>query len=304
MDFESLIRRLVWDHSKNENVMVSDKHAYLIMAHNELEVLRCLLNSLDHEYNNIFVHIDGKADFDGKELTTRKSKLIVLPTHIDGRWGDFSLVEIELLLFKTAYNYCHHSYYHLISGVDMPIKSQDEIHAICNKTKKTEYIGFAKTSESEIRWRNKYFLFSREFKSSNIIKRLLRFVFVKLQRAIGYTRCGLVIKKGSQWCSVTHTFVSYMLSKEVLIRKCFTHTYCPDELFIQTLCWNSCFRNAVYDLNNEFRSCKRFIKWNKNKIQTFESSDIDIMINSEGWFARKFFAKDEALIKSLLMKVL
>ena len=39
-------------------------HAYLIIAHNEFTLLRKLLNCLDYLYNDIFLHIDKKADIE------------------------------------------------------------------------------------------------------------------------------------------------------------------------------------------------------------------------------------------------
>ena len=36
------------------------KHAYLILAHNEFEVLRKLISALDDPRNDIFIHFDEK----------------------------------------------------------------------------------------------------------------------------------------------------------------------------------------------------------------------------------------------------
>ena len=38
------------------------KHAFLIMAHGRLPLLRVLLSMLDDERNDIFLHIDRKSD--------------------------------------------------------------------------------------------------------------------------------------------------------------------------------------------------------------------------------------------------
>ena len=38
------------------------KHAFLIMAHGSLPLLRVLLSMLDDERNDIFLHIDRKSD--------------------------------------------------------------------------------------------------------------------------------------------------------------------------------------------------------------------------------------------------
>lgn len=40
-----------------------------------------------------------------------------------------SLVEIEFLLMKSARNKSNYAYYHIISGVDLPLHNQDYIHS-------------------------------------------------------------------------------------------------------------------------------------------------------------------------------
>ena len=36
------------------------KHAYLILAHNEFVILERLIQSIDDERNDIYIHFDGK----------------------------------------------------------------------------------------------------------------------------------------------------------------------------------------------------------------------------------------------------
>ena len=38
------------------------------------------------------------------------------------------MIKVELLLFKTAHSHFKYTYYHLMSGVDLPLKSQEYIH--------------------------------------------------------------------------------------------------------------------------------------------------------------------------------
>lgn len=86
---------------------MKNKHAYLIIAHNEFEILKILLSMLDDERNDIYLHFDkkvGNIDINIEELQLRNSKLFVLDERIDVRWGDLSLVKTELLLFEAAYN--------------------------------------------------------------------------------------------------------------------------------------------------------------------------------------------------------
>lgn len=281
------------------------KHAYLIIAHNEPEILQLLLSSLDDVRNDIYVHIDKKASFDGTMLRTVKSGLHVLPVRMDARWGDFSLVEIELLLFQEAYSHGSYAYYHLLSGVDLPVKSQDYIHRYCDEHQGKEFIGIAQhVSQRELDWRSQHwFVYSRDFQSGNLFKKIVRGVLARMQSLIGYRRTSLQVKKGSQWCSITHDFVQYLLQNKLLIRKIFNHTYCPDELFIQTLCWNSEFKNRIYNPNDEFEGCKRYIKWENGVLQPLTLQEVDDMILSSRWFARKFTSDNKHVVMEVVKRI-
>lgn len=104
------------------------KHAYLIMAHNNWKILEKLLILLDDKRNDIYLHIDLKSDFIDFSSKVHNANLFIFH-EIDVRWGDISLIQVEFFLFKTAYCKGNNSYYHLISGSDLPLKTQDEIHA-------------------------------------------------------------------------------------------------------------------------------------------------------------------------------
>lgn len=91
-------------------------HAYLIIAHNNFKQLQILINLLDDDRNDIFIHIDKKVE-ELPLLTTNKSKLFILDKRIDVRWGNVNQIETEILLFETAVKHNQYEYYHLISGV-------------------------------------------------------------------------------------------------------------------------------------------------------------------------------------------
>ena len=119
------------------------KHAYLIIAHNNWKQLSLLLSVLDDERNDIYIHIDKKSKnvpIDSLRKSVKKSKL-----HIYRKfkiyWGHFSQVECELYLFeKTSKN--KYFRYHLISGADLPIKSQDYIHDFFEKNADYEFVHY------------------------------------------------------------------------------------------------------------------------------------------------------------------
>lgn len=66
-----------------------NKHAWLIIAHNEIEVTRRLVSLLDDNRNDIFIHIDKKYfNSDWNKLTecVTKSKIKIF-SKIDVKWG-------------------------------------------------------------------------------------------------------------------------------------------------------------------------------------------------------------------------
>ena len=276
------------------------RHAYLILAHTDSSLLEKLVRCLDDSRNDIYIHWDAKSGVI-PSINTLKSRLVFLEKRIDVRWAGFSMVEAEFLLFKESYANGPYAYYHLISGADLPIKSQDFIHAQCEIMPGTEFIAFANASQQEIDFRTQhYFLFPEEFRTNNILKRGLRYLFLKYQNIAHKKRSGYAFKKGSQWCSLTQDFVSYLLSQEGNVKQLFSHTFCPDELFIQTVCYNSPFNENVKKADSEFDGNLRYIKWKDGELLPIEVSDLEEMKVSDKWFARKFTSSDQKLIDKVL----
>lgn len=122
------------------------RHAFLILAHNEFQILKILLSMLDDGRNDIYLHIDKKVVLGPLEqdlFRLAKARLFVLEQRLDVRWGDISVVKAELLLLETASMKGPYDYYHLLSGVDLPIKSQDYIHHFFEKNKGYEFVPYS-----------------------------------------------------------------------------------------------------------------------------------------------------------------
>lgn len=287
------------------------RHAYLIIAHHEFEILKLLVESIDDSRNDIYIHYDKKID-SLPEIEVFNSNLFILKDRIDVRWGHISQIEVELLLFDTAYNNlnANYSYFHLLSGVDIPIKSQNFIHDFCYKYQGKEFIGFTQgnTSKEIDRKVRRYHLFSNEFRMEHRLlqnsKKIIRAIILKIQELIGLKRNTHVeFKKGTNWVSVTYNFVKYMLTQKNQIRNIYAMTFCADEIFLQTLCWNSDFKDNVYDLHDSRNSSKRMINWKNNVIHDWQIEDTDFLIASSGLFARKFSSQNLSTVQQILNKI-
>ena len=102
------------------------KSAYLIIAHNEFEILQILVSRLDDPEVDIFIHFDGKVE-ELPRIKAEKSRLTILEKRVDVRWGSVSQIKCELTLFEEASKSGPYDYYHLISGVHLPLKPISDI---------------------------------------------------------------------------------------------------------------------------------------------------------------------------------
>ena len=285
------------------------KHAYLIIAHNEFEVLERLIRALDDVRNDIFIHYDRKLK-KYPAFRTKFAGFYILTERVDVRWGDLSVVEAEYALFEAACQRDEYSYYHLLSGVDMPLKSQDYIHDFCNKHKGKEFIGYYQGNiQAQIERKfQRYHLFPRHFRETKgwkaQIRKFLRAAFLQLQIGLGIKRNrDVLFKKGTQWMSITHDLAKYLLTQKQQVLDIYHHTFCSDEVFVQTVCWNSPFRDKIYDPHNEGRGCLRMIHWKDNQLIEWEEKDYDILIQSDALFARKFSGKHMEVVNKILKNI-
>lgn len=92
------------------------KHAYLIIAHNEFEILKRLIQALDDERNDIYIHFDRKLNH-YPDCRTSYAKLTFLEERMDVRWGGNKCSnDAEFALFDEAYRRGEYSYYSFVIG--------------------------------------------------------------------------------------------------------------------------------------------------------------------------------------------
>ncbi len=285
------------------------KHAYLILAHNQFEVLELLVQKLDDERNDIYLHYDKKVK-DFPKLKTEKAKLIILEDRVDIRWGHISMVQAELLLLAEALGNGSYAYLHLLSGVDLPLKSQDYIHSFFEENKGKEFVGYynggGDTSPVERKVQRRH-IFSDSFKGSGLIyqmKRIARFAFLRMQFVAGLKRNeGIEFKKGTQWFSITSDFARYILEHKEEIEHIYADSFCCDEIVVQTLLWHSPFAKNIYDKHNEARGAMRHIGWRDGQLLDYTIKDLKELQQSEALFARKFNNSDRDFLTCLLKEV-
>ena len=98
--------------------------------------------------------------------------------------------------------------------------------------------------------------------------------------------------------SLTDNAVRFLFEQMPYIRRRFRWTSCADEIFAQTVLYNSPFREKVYSLTLD--SALRLIDWKRGNPYVWTMSDIEILKSSHCLFARKFSTiKDADIVDHL-----
>ena len=289
---------------------MNNKEAIMIMCHNNLNILKKTISLLDSEFFDFYVHVDKKSNIEINDIKNicKKSQIYVFK-EIKVRWADYSQVECEIFLLNKATK-GKYSYYHLISGTDMPLKKPDEIYKFFENSKNKEFITFESEIIPKIKidWIKYYYFFGRLSKNSKTIK-ILEFCNILIQKILGINRIkdrNIIYLNGDNWFSITHKLALYVLSQEKLIEKQYKYTKSPDEIFLQTIVYNSYFKNNLYnkDYNNNHDSCMRKIDWDRGRPYTYRIEDFDELVSSNCMFARKFEEKKDIKIVNKLYNYL
>ena len=272
------------------------KHAYLIMAHANPGQLRKLLMLLDDPRNDIFMHIDRKAGFDGNALDgiCSRARLEVLKDRLTVHWYGSTILKCELVLLKAATRAGQYDYYHLLSGMDLPIKDQDTIHTFFDTHGGSEFVCCSPALNPEFEYRVRYTPFP-ELERLKIFHKINRFCR-KVQKKLDINfHPGTDYRYGSNWFSITDSLARYTVSKEDEILHIFGHTILCDEIFLQTIVAGSQFMDRIYRLHEPDHmqtGNMRMIDWSHEKDAkhpwTFRTADMDRLMASRMLWARKF----------------
>ena len=308
------------------------KQAYLIIAHNKVEQLKFLLSLLDYEKHDIFILFDKKAKItekqknDLRQIVTKSS--LFFTKEIPIYWGDYSLVEAEMELFEAATKQEQYSMYHLLSGVDLPLDTAENIYNFFDSRKEYNFLTMV---SDELYIRNKVYervAFKTMFPHltvrtiNNNFLRLVLNVYrkfeVELQRIFKidcFKKFNLELRYASNWCSLNKNAVDILLEEKKLIASIFKNSKVNDELFIPTILQKHQLLNSVYSIEptndkpTDFQGNLRYINWWDGSPHTWTSSSHDIEQLKYGkklghLFSRKFDLEKYPEMTELLEKII
>lgn len=288
------------------------KHAFLILAHHRFDVLLELLEALDDERSDIFVHVDRKSEKAAREFGLReranalvKRAGLVFIDPIAVWWGDYSQIRATLRLLERAVQTGYHDYYHLMTGASYPLQPMDALFAFFDQRRGTQFVRMADAVPYErMRYYRRLFRFDLRDASTDMpgriiykIARRIDNVYESFQRHLGMDafrkfKDTTVLRKGLAYWSVTEDMARYTLQQEGWIEERFKCSQCGDELFMQTTIASGPFAKdasnqeiwlSTWDLEGQGmeRPGHRFLR-----------EDLQLLQSSNAIFALKFDGED------------
>lgn len=245
-------------------------HAFLVEAHTQPKVLEMLISRLQADNHYFFIHIDKKADIKPFEyIVNEYPHCYFTERRIKCYWGGFSQIQVMLLLIETARNSnIHFDYYHTVSGQDYSLVNATDFDTYFDgKTIFMEELNVDRENRTHWYYLNDYY----NRCSKSIYSRLTSFLergFLFLQRiyeSVFHIRLRPSIPfkhyKGSNWWSLTDDAIDSIITflhENPYFYNRFRFTSCCDEVFFQTIIFNSPLVNNV-NVNN-----LRFTHWSEN----------------------------------------
>lgn len=264
------------------------KHAFLIISHNEFEILQLLIDKLDSDRADIYVHIDKKVKKLPK-LHTRYSDLHILEDRVDVRWGHYSQIACEMKLFEAAHRNGPYQHYHMLSGVHLPLKPVEELLAFYDGHQGEEIMDLWETCTGKGNIKlGKWNFWLRHHKSQNPVickfaQSFWRWNMAVQKRLPIYHLPNEQYVKSSNWVSITQQAVEHLLKRKTQIKNIYQYSLCGDEYFVA-----SELTKADFKIHDEKKLL--FQVWDGDGPRVLKKEDEREMITSGCLYARKFSA--------------
>ena len=274
------------------------RHAYLIMAFNNFRILDKLIELLDCENNDFYIHIDKKVQIELDSILKYKAKKskIYFTDRVAVNWGSISELRGNLILMKAAYDNGPYDYYHFMQGADFPIKPLDYINSFFEKNKGKEFLNINPrwTAKGEYNFLCHHFFMDNTHYRKSDFWHYLRAAIAKTEKFLHIKRGNEKVYAGSAMWTLSNESIKYLLDRTEYILRRGKNTYIPVELVWHTLLMqDKRFVDSLYKFGEEGDNLY-LIDWNrmesKNSPHLFKLEDYDMLINSapDMLYARKF----------------
>lgn len=279
--------------------MDKDKHAFLISVFQFPDYVEKLINMLDGDRSNIYLHINKRNHEDFRTLVenVRKKKNVFVVPSIKVNWGGKSLLDSLKIMLTEAYRDNKNQYFHFISGQDLLCKPIDNLYAFFDANPDLNYLKyyddeklnedrfFKDSLEERIALYHTYDLL--EYRSL-FINKIIEKTFVRFQKMFGIKRNNPESKivYGEGWFSLNRRAISILLQameNEEYYAK-WNYSFATEEMFTHTVLYPH-FKEL-----NVINSSLRYAYWDQERKKfpaILDESYYDDIITSGNLFCRK-----------------
>lgn len=287
--------------------------AFLILAHTDPYVLKKLCEALDDCRFDLYIHIDKKSDiasFHIENYALKYSHLYVIPKRINVRWGDISVVDATISMYRQAYESENYFRYVTLSGLDFPIKSNDEIYNTLTRDN-IEFIQGNPVRGAELHKVKNIYLWKLG-RFGGVIRRVMKLLRIERKGELNINGKAAQVYFAPQWHALSGKFVEYMLSviQNDNVREFFRFSYAPDELMLPTILFNNeeFKKHAIacdFPMNTHYnaKSTLHYLNY-EPVIEVFDEESFEKIIDSDKLFVRKVkFGISNKLIELILARI-
>ena len=301
------------------------KTAVLILAHQNKAQLDRLIGTLEHPDIDIYIHLDKKSPLSPGDFC--RSNVRFTGKRVDVSLFEFSMVEAQIELLRTACSHGEYGYFILLSGQCYPLRHVDDIHAYLENvyprplievispkivTKFARQFQYPHTLK---RFRTGSFAFLKKYLPTKSIypykyvpeaivfaATLLRGLFVR-SPAKRLEEMGIEPYFGTQWWILPDVAIDGILQcyDDPEFRSCMKDCFSCDETFFQTAIMRQADRLGI-SLNGDgyYRSKKWFTIFSQGHPILLTRDHYGQLIGSGMLFARKFDMDTDAEILDML----
>ncbi|MGV0167192.1 beta-1,6-N-acetylglucosaminyltransferase [Furfurilactobacillus sp. WILCCON 0119] len=217
-------------------------------------------------------------------------------------------------LIKAATKQGHYSFYHLLSGLDLPLANQDYIHTFFDQHIGENFLTYsAQVAQSDLEVRMMKHHLSKHYRDRRVFYRMFNKIegkFLKLAANRHPSKIKHEIEFGSNWFSISHDLATAVVQSEQWITSTFSHGFLVDELFIPAVINHASANFKIYhaekvhDKPDELQGNLRYINWWDGSPYTWRSQDLSKLKAAKEMghlFARKF---DSSVDKEIITMVI
>lgn len=284
------------------------KIAYLILCHKNPDQINYLIKTLLENSEceiKVFLHVDKSVDLGVFKKAIPYSNVIFVKRFFT-KWGSLNLVKAVLSILRSEiYLQTAFDFTILLSGQDLPVKSQNKIYEFLKRNIGKSFIEYKKMPVPELQFQGldrfekyHFYIGSRKFtyplypKKYGLLDKILSPISGLYFKAfVKRDFFNLDLYYGSQWWILSQESVSYIIqylkNNPTLIEK-FRYTWIADEHFFQTVLLTNHNKDFRARLINDH---KRFMIWDKPGVRLpafVDFEDLGKLKESNFLFGRKF----------------